>query len=282
MRRLLLFALFVLVSGCITPHSAVFGLTPTQMHPGEMELGLSPGVAFQAVNSPPVNVGGGVTATTTTRNLGAPVFEGNAQWGLTDNIGLNVHLSSAGLQPGVKISLPAFGDRIHLAVLPEFALGVASQGSGQSRSNSTTVTDRGGSANLYVMGGFKLLASHSSGLYAGLGYDFQRISTEALNGGTRRMGSVQTLHNIGLAIGYEVTIGAVTLRPELAIGLTPSSNTWNINGTAETFAGTGSEILLFPNVTVALGSSGGPPPTPPPEGLKPEDLSMPPVFPAQP
>jgi len=287
MRRLaLICSLLPLAFACVTPHSAVFGLTPGQLGAGNAELALSPGVFFQAVNDPPTPAGGG-TDTLSTRNLGAPVFEGNAQLGLTDGLGLNLHLSPAGLQPGVKISLPQLREGFTLAVLPELALGAGSQGSGvtRARPTGTTVVDRGGTARLLLMGGFKVLAAHSSGAYAGLGYDFQRLSTEVLNGGTRQQGSVVTTHTIGLAVGYELTVGGFFLRPELAVGLTPSVNTWNVSGTAVAFTGGGSEVLVFPNITVALRSGSGPPagpPPPPPEGMRPEELSLPPVFPAPP
>ena len=39
------------------------------------------------------------------KGLSVPWFEANANSGFTDRVALNVHMSPAGLQPGVKITL---------------------------------------------------------------------------------------------------------------------------------------------------------------------------------
>ena len=283
MRRLLGPLVLVVVGGCIVPRSVGFGQTATGLAPGATEAGISPGAGFVAANAVATPAAGGGTAVTTTRELAAPGFEGNFAIGLLEELGLNFHLSSAGLQPGLKISFPS--DGVSVAVLPSVGVGYASQAASiqLTKGSLTSASDAGGTGFLQAMAGAKLIVSVPAGFYAGVGYDFQRLSSEVLAAAPTGKGTVMTSHAFSAAAGWELGRGALRVRPEIAVMVVPFINRWTVVGAASTFSEGGTELVVFPNLTFALGErkvAHSPPAQP--EGLRPDELSMPPVFNAPP
>ncbi|MHB8878632.1 MAG: hypothetical protein ACYC8T_33450 [Myxococcaceae bacterium] len=275
-RALLLAVSALLSSACLMPRSASFGQTATPLAPGSIELGLTPGMAFQGVNGPPIP-SGGTTNVATTRNFGLLGGEGNLALGLTDSLGLNLHLSPAGVQPGLKVALSR--SSLSLAVMPEVALGYWSRGASNLRTQGSTRTDTdsGGTNSFGLLLGAKVLASHSSGIYGGAGYAYQQFVSSNTGPNARDRGTVNVSHAFSFAMGWELGRGSVKVRPELALMILPVVGGWNTTGTTSAWAGSGSEFFLFPNVTIALQSPSHSEASPA-GGMQPEELSMPPVF----
>jgi hypothetical protein len=288
-RALLSLPFFALASACISPHTVAFGTTARPVGAGAAEMSISSGIGYQAITqstttgTPPATS----TISTTTRNLAIPAAEANVEYGVADAIGLNVHVSPAGIQPGAKFSLGEGGTRF--AVLPALALGYASWGTSNTTTTqqSTTTTDTGGLANINFMFGVKLLAWNDSGFYGGFSLDYQRIAGDKLlANSTTPSGTVITSFNVGVGVGYELTAGIFRLRPEIALAIIPTVNTWAVSGATSAWSANESQFLLFPNLTVALASGSAPaapvkenpPPPPPPSGMKPDELNLPPSF----
>lgn len=248
MRLLALTIVSVLaLSGCFVPRSAGYGQTAALLNPGELEVSLQPGFSYQIDNDPPQQ-----SQTSSSSGLSFPASEGNAAIGLSDAVGLNVHLSSAGIQPGAKIALVK--GPLNLSILPELAFAVFTQNSTTNNSSAGTRTFAG------LMGGFKLLASHESGLYGGLGYDLQWFSASGPVGivglGTRDQTSSTTSHNISVAAGFELKMGMVRIRPELAMIIAPALSVSNSQQNTTVTNSGGSLFYIFPNVTFGVvGSS---------------------------
>ena len=277
-RWLLPAAALAALAACAMPRSAGFGQTAMPLPSGAAEVGISPGLGFQATSGPPIPVGGGVSNVAGGRNLALPAGEGNLAFGLTDTVGLNLHFSPAGVQSGAKLAFPH--SSLSFALMPELGLAYWSRGSTttQTRPSGTASTDTGGTSNFGVLFGAKAFASHSSGLYAGAGYAYQRVGTSQLSTPATTRGSVNVSHALSLAAGFELGSGAIKVRPEMAVVILPVVGGWNVNGATATWAGSGSELVLFPNVTVAL-QSAHPAAKAEPEGMSPDELSRPPVFP---
>src|SRR6476619_3898865 len=90
--------------GCLTvPRSAGFGQTAYNPSAGGGDVGVTAGAAYQLHSSKP-EATTGTTTISTERTLLLPSFEGNALIGVTDAVGLDLHLSMAGIQPGLKFS----------------------------------------------------------------------------------------------------------------------------------------------------------------------------------
>jgi hypothetical protein len=294
-RRWLVVALAGVSWACVLPRSAVLGQTAAPVGAGAAEVAVSTGLAYQIANTPPVNAAGatcspgtaGTTCTSSqTQTLQVPSFEGNAQIGFTDWLGLNLHLSSAGLQPGLKINVVSGG--FNFAILPELAFGYAQQG------NNTTVTTgtaapktTNGNSDYYFsfLVGAKLLASHSSGIYGGVGYDFQNLSTSVVDpNGVNQGSQSEQSHVLTVSVGWSFQAGAFSLRPELAFLFLPSNTDSKLVGTNTTSVGNGSGFLFFPSLTIAAATNKAAAATPTapvakePEGMKPEELSLPPLM----
>lgn len=248
------------------PRSAGFGQTATLVQPGEFEAAVSPGFTYQTTTLPNSNSVNGVTVTNGSSSNGGvslPAAEANAAVGLTDMVALNVHMASGMVQPGAKIAL--LKGPLSLAILPELAFGLMTQTQGStvnSNTSSSTTTYLG------IMGGFKAIASHEMGIYGGLGYAFQSFGfngsglTGGLGGGgggsLGGSGDSHTAvvsHNINLAVGYELKVGGVRIRPELAFLFSPAVITSSTSGNTTVTQGGGTLIYLFPNVTFAAAAS---------------------------
>src|SRR5579863_2218069 len=99
-QRSLIVTLALWSAACVLPRSAIQGQTAAPVGAGNAEVALSAGLGYQIDNQPPV-VSGGTSTTNSTETFWLPGFEGNAQYGFTDWLGLNVHVAKAGLQPGI-------------------------------------------------------------------------------------------------------------------------------------------------------------------------------------
>jgi hypothetical protein len=216
-------------------------------------------------------------------------------FGITDGLGLNLHLSEAGLQPGVKIAM-SHGTGFDVAVLPEVAVSYSynsslesvsiSSASSPAASNGTST----GSA-LGIMVGVKLLISSPSGLFGGIGYDYQRETSStsatmisALGGTTTITTSLTTeVHNLSAGVGCAMAMGAVSLRPEVDILLSPNfGETLSVTGGSSTAATGGTFWVIYPNVTVALRSPGPKSSAPVEVAPAPSQSAPPPALPALP
>src|SRR5438445_11925728 len=119
-RALALLPLLAAATGCLAPHSMAFGTTARPLGPGGAETSVSPGIAYEAQNSAAVTTSG-VTTQSSSRVLSLGLAEGNLEYGVAEALGVNVHFSAAGVQPGFKFSFKS-GDTDY-AVLPSLALG---------------------------------------------------------------------------------------------------------------------------------------------------------------
>jgi len=244
--------------GCVrvVPRSAGYGVSAVPLAPGSADVGLAMGGFYQQETSTPQGMGG-TTSSSTTRQTQFPAFEANAQVGITEQVTLNLHTSQAGLQPGVKILV--LKDPVLVTVMPQLGGGLANLGVSNTTviGGSSTTTDLFGFNSFTLLGGVRALVSLPAGLYAGVGYDFQYYSQttrDVPNGNTTTLTS--QAHNVGGAVGYEIRIGSLALRPELAVLFMPlSKNQSNANGTTSDQADT-SGLFLFPNLTVAAVSPG--------------------------
>jgi hypothetical protein len=236
----------VLLSGCLMPRSAGIGQTADMLRKGQAEIGLSPGLVYQSATQPAAQQG---DPTTSVGGVNFPASEGNAAYGINDTIGLNLHLSPAGLQPGVKIAL--MRGAFDVAVMPSVAIGVFSQSAGTTEGSTTTSSSE---SYLGLMAGLKILGSHRSGFYGGVGYDLQSVGMSGTTGsGNNNTSSESTLsHNLSIGAGYEAKFGAIRIRPELAMTFTPGMSRTSTSGSNTETVDAGSGFYFFPNVTIAV------------------------------
>ncbi|MHB8879497.1 MAG: hypothetical protein ACYC8T_37870 [Myxococcaceae bacterium] len=269
MLRILVCVALLGCAGCMIPRSAAFGQTGALLSPGAFETSVTPGFAWRSeTNSQtaPGAVGTSpVSSSSTSTGLSLPVFEGNVAYGLSAPATLNLHLSPAGLQPGVKVRLVE--GPLSLAILPEIGVGVFSAGSSSSYTvNGVTTTSSSAEPQSLVnlQAGFKFLGRHDSGLYGGLGYTFQSTGISAGGAvvtGTSGNGSRYNYasHHVQAAVGFEWAHGPVRLRPELALMFSPAvtySTTSTSGSTSTTTQANGTGFMLFPNITMAIASPG--------------------------
>jgi len=278
MQRLGLMVCLVSSAACVFPRSAVLGMTAAPLGAGNAEVGVSPGVSIATDNQPPSTAGTSSTQTSVS-SIGFPSAEGNAQIGLTDWLGLNFHLSSAGLQPGLKFNL--LSGNFALALMPEGGIGyaVGSTSSTVTTGAQSTTTNGNGTNYLSAIVGAKLLFSHSIGVYGGAGFDYQII-----NSGTNDPKGVSvssTTYNepvVNLALGWSFKAGAISIRPELAVIIAPANQVTSTQGTTSTTLSGGSSLMFYPNITLAAASGKAEGSPKPPEPLKPEELELPPLM----
>jgi len=258
-RTLMLVAVVAAVApatGCIVPRSAGYGFTGAALGPGGADVGLAMGLVYQQEANAPQTSGTGTT-TTTNRQVQLPSFEAHAALGITDQVAVNLHASQAGLQPGVVITV--LKEPVQVSLVPELGGGFVTQGASTTTiiGGSSTTAEGNGASSFTILGGARALVVLPQGLYGGLGYDFQYVSQgsrNAVSGVTTT--TTSQAHNVGAAVGYELTLGSIVLRPELAVLFTPlAKNQTNASGTtADLPDSTG--LYLFPNVTVAAAAKG--------------------------
>ncbi|GMU59831.1 MAG: hypothetical protein AMXMBFR34_15940 [Myxococcaceae bacterium] len=273
MRSWLVLALAAVSSvGCVVPHSMTLGQMAAPVGRGAMEVGVFTGVQFGGQSDPPYTTttpaGETVTNQKGTGGVALPGAEANLQYGFTDQVALNVHASPAGLQPGVKWTVNK-SKVANFAILPEVAIGYGSYGSTVYAAGPTGVqmpVSPTSNNAFSFLGGLKLLVSHRSGFYAGVGYDFQMLRSRATSqigtGGTTD--NVETVtfttgHQIAASVGMDIAFGMVHLRPEVAFCVTPglaSTTTTRIMGSPDNVlsGGGGFGWAVFPGFTIAVAS----------------------------
>ncbi len=232
--RTWLCCLLALASGCIVPRSMMIGQMAAPVGRGALEVGVGTGFVYASQTNPqfPTQSGIGDPTKTNERTNGftIPAFEANFNAGFNEHVALNMHASSAGLQPGLKLTLNK-SNKAWVALMPQVAFGYASLGA------STFVTDPSGvlvetaprlQTSFTFLGGLKFLFSHRSGFYAGLGYDFifNRNYNAAIVGGGQTSDKSEivnstTGHQISASIGLDIKLGMLRLRPEIAFAVTP-------------------------------------------------------------
>jgi hypothetical protein len=251
-RSLVVAGVVALSAGCIVPRSAGYGYTAAPLGMGGADVGLALGGVYQQESSTNTQN----NSTGSVRQLQIPSFEANAQLGITDQVGVNLHASQAGIQPGVKITV--LRDPVVLSVIPQIGGGFVTNG-GSTTVNvggMTTTVESNGATSFTFLGGLHAVASLPMGVYVGLGYDFQYVSQaskDAQSGTTTN--AYQQAHNVGGAVGYELRIGSIALRPELAVPFTPLGKNQTNNGTVTADAPDSSGLFLFPNITIAAVST---------------------------
>ena len=212
---------------------------------GAMDINVFTGVMYQSQTAPPTTftdpAAGPSTSQVTSKGLSVPWFEANANYGFGEHLGLNVHMSPAGIQPGLKLTLNR--SRIaNIALLPQIGIGYASY------SESTTTAGSNGigmevnptsTTSLIFTGGLKILISHRSGFFCGIGYDFmytRNLTTSTLGNPQTAVASFTLLtsiqHQIAAAVGMSIKVNYLSIRPEIGFAIAPS-----ISGTRTTLAG---------------------------------------------
>ncbi|MBX7115268.1 MAG: hypothetical protein K1X64_13145 [Myxococcaceae bacterium] len=267
MLRLITFTSLAVLSACVTPRSIGFGYTAQPLGKGGAEVGVALGALYQAEAQPPTsgtNANGQPTTEQITANgWSAPHFEGNAQVGINSSLGLNVHFSAAGVQPGLKWTL-AHNKNVSLAVVPQFGVGFFSHRSatlvsgvdGRERETAPVTTQV-----LLFQPGAKVIFSHRSGFYAGIGYDLISMRrTQVSTIGSDTNGTLQTVnavstsvgHQLGAAIGVSAEAGPLLLKPELAVIAIPSFDTTYTRDTVSVPSSGGFAFAIFPSLTIAV------------------------------
>lgn len=242
---------------------------------GATDVGVFTGVLYGSQTNPGFvgqdAIGDPITTAQRSSGFSLPAFEANLQYGFNDHVGLNVHASSAGIQPGVKLTVNK-SKVAHFALLPQVAFGYGSTGSTllvsgadgvqmeQSPSSSTSFT---------FLGGLKLLVSakfnKTAAFFAGAGYDFifNRNFNAALLGSGSVTDSSSTInstigHQISVSVGFDIALGWVHLRPEVAFGVYPGiaqSKTVNNPPDSTTVAASGGfGWAIFPGFTLSVQS----------------------------
>ncbi len=269
--RIWLCCLAALSVGCIVPRSMVYGQMAAPVGRGATEVGVFTGAQYVSQTNPPFETqdvdGNTIRNQQVATGFSIPAFEANLQYGFSDHLGLNMHLSPAGLQPGLKWTLNK-SKVAHVALLPAIAFGYASGYSEVAFSGADGVLRRRDprqTTSFTFLSGLKLLASHRSGVYGGVGYDFifNRSLDRAIVGGGNVQDEVSTLtqsgtHTITAAVGLEIKLGLVRLKPEVAFAISPgiaSTVTSKVppnESTATAYGGT--SWAIFPGFTLSVAS----------------------------
>ncbi len=264
--RMVVAIAMVMGAGCVTQRSLSIGQMASAVGKGGADLNVMTGVMYQQQTAPPTTSkdarGDDLSDQTNSKGLSLPWFEANANYGFGDHLALNVHLSPAGIQPGLKITLNK--SRVaNIALLPQVGFGYASYGESTFSTASTgnvTEVNPSTTTSFIFNGGLKILISHQSGFYCGLGYDF--LYTR--NATTTQVGNPQTAiahvtlltsiqHQLGAAIGFSVKVGALSIRPEIAFAVVPSiSGTRTVDGANPYSASGGFSWAILPGFGFAL------------------------------
>jgi hypothetical protein len=268
MRTAVLVFVAAIGAGCVTQRSLGVGQMASAVGKGAADINVFTGVMYQSQTAPPTVskdvLGDDVTNQVNSKGLSAPWFEANANYGFGDHLSLNLHMSPAGIQPGLKITLNK--SRIaNIALLPQIGLGYASYG------ESTTVAGSNGkgeevsptsTTSFIFSAGLKLLISHQVGFFFGLGYDFMytRNAQNFTTGTPQTLVYHQTLltslqHQIGASVGMSVKVGFLSIRPEIAFVIAPAiSGTRTVDNLNPYSASGGSAWAILPGFGFALTS----------------------------
>jgi hypothetical protein len=255
----------LLACSCLTPRSIMLGQMASPVGKGAAEIGVGAGVGYSQQTAPVVNTmlpNGDVQQNQqSSHGFALPGVEGNVLYGLTERLGFNAHLSSAGVQPGLKITVNSPRDRAHFAFLPEFGVGYASyaQSTFVTGTNGLTMETAPSSVNMFTfMLGLRAIFSHQSGIYAGVGYDLiltRSYATSTIGMGnsvTPTSSTTTTLeHQITVNLGFSVNVGWFRIRPEIAVGIQPSiNNSYSTGGTTSGGSG-GYGFVILPGFVLA-------------------------------
>ncbi len=238
MRVQVLALVAAVAAGCVTPRSVGLGQTAQVMGAGGAAVGTSAALLVELNRA---SGGSGTNSTT----VAFPSVEANGALGLTDSLDLNVHLSSAGLQPGVKIALLTGAFKV--SVLPQVALLIV------SANNSNTAGASSSQLNVGILAGLRFLVSHETGLFGGLAYDFQygTISLAGVTGGGTSSSTSVMAHNLTFNVGYDLKFGRFHLQPELAFVVTPTYSA----GSGASTSSAGPVFAFLPAVTLCVENS---------------------------
>jgi hypothetical protein len=272
--RTWLCCVLALASGCIVPRSMVLGQMAAPVGRGATEVGVFSGVQYASQTNPTFDarndINDPIKTTERTAGFSIPSFEANLQHGFNEKFALNVHASQAGIQPGLKWTLND-SKVANVALLPAVAFGYASTGgatltSGVVNGVSDGVQAEGGNnshTSFTFLGGLKLLFSHRSGFYAGVGYDFifNRNYNAAIVGAVgvtdkQEIILTTTSHQISASVGIDIKLGMVRIRPEVAFAVYPGigqSRTVRLAPADDTVSSTGGfGFAIFPGFTIAI------------------------------
>lgn len=264
-------SVMALASGCIVPRSMMIGQMAAPTGRGATDVGVQTGFIYASQTNPQFNQQDPVTGdpfktNEKTAGFTIPAFEANLNAGFSEHVSLNVHASSAGLQPGLKLTLNK-SKVAHVALMPQVAFGYASLGAQTQVAGVDGVlvdTAPKTQTSFTFLGGLKFLFSHRSGFYAGVGYDFvfNRNYTAAIVGGTGVTDKSETVisttgHAITASVGIDITLGWVHLRPEVAFQVTPGiaqnlSTRTGADFSAPVGATGGGGWALMPGFTIAI------------------------------
>lgn len=263
-------AAVIALNGCITQRSLSFSQLAAPVGSGGADLAVSTGVMYSQQTAPPSPgtdpAGNPTSSQVQSSAVAAPWIEANGQYGFTRQIALNVHVSPAGIQPGLKWTLNR-SLVAHVALLPEIGVGYA------QHNMSTYVADASGAQQEYSPGyvtsflfqaGLKLLFSHRSGFYGGLGYDFLTTrSLQVQNVGPpnstsqNRTLTVSYQHQLAVGVGFSAQLGMISFRPEVAFAVVPAiSGNQNVavNGMGQSLVNSsgGFSWAILPSFAFAL------------------------------
>ena len=266
-----LFIAALAVSGCVVPRSMTLGQMAAPIGRGAAEVGVFGGVLYASQLNPPYTTstatGDGITHQDQHAVVSAPMAEANVQYGFSDHLAFNVHASSAGFQPGLKWTLNR-SKLAHVALLPAVGMGYASHAQSTYSTNSEGVLTEdtpGWVTSFTFLAGLKVLVSHRSGFFAGVGYDilFNRSMNVVDRGtsaaGERSEAATQTLaHQLSASVGFDIALGMVHLRPEIAFAVYPgvstsiSTQVATKTNVVDAYGGFG--WAIFPGFTLAVAS----------------------------
>jgi hypothetical protein len=237
---------------------------------GATEVGVYSGVLYASQTNPTFDardgLGDPIKTTERTNGFSLPAFEVNLQHGFSEHVALNVHGSSAGIQPGVKITVNK-SNVAHFAILPEVAFGYGSVGGSVFTAGADGVQVEGSpnsKTSFTFLGGLKLLFSHRSGFFAGVGYDFifnRNYNASVLGGGNvtdkQEIINSTTGHQVSASIGLDIKLGMLHVRPEIAFAVYPGiaqSRTVNVAPDSITVGPQtgGFGWAIFPGFTMAI------------------------------
>lgn len=267
--RTWLCCVLALASGCIVPRSMTLGQMAAPVGRGATEVGVYTGVLYASQTNPTFDardaIGDPIKTTERTNGFSIPAFEANLQTGFNEHVALNVHASSAGLQPGLKLTVNK-SKVAHFALMPEVAFGYSSLGGSVFTAGADGVQVEGSPSSktsFTFLGGLKALFSHRSGFYAGVGYDFifnRNYNASVLGGGNvsdkQEVINSTTGHQISASIGMDIAFGMLHLRPEVAFAVYPGigqSRTVNVAPDSTTVGASGGfGWAIFPGFTLAI------------------------------
>ncbi len=260
-----------LATGCMTPRSLALGEMANPIGRGGQEVGTFIGVPFATQADPPtpyVDNAGSYNDQLVGHLVALPGAEANMQFGVNDKFAINLHGSSAGLQPGLKWTVNK--SRVfHFAVQPAIALGFVNYNASTMRFDTQGVqkeVNPVGWSSFTFMGGLKALFSHRSGFYGGIGYDFiynglgrNGMQNPGTNIEVKTSGSTSTYQNqLSIAAGMDIPLGNgnLHLRPELAFCITPGFSTTivdKVETASKTLSnGGGWGFVIMPGFSIVL------------------------------